>query len=359
MDQLEPNHYDQVRPLSAGLAEIHLNVIAVLKGDCPGEVYVDNLRAPRAAILITGDGYYLAGDPHNQAFNTAVNALLPRDDYFVLFCDLKRWRPALKAILKDTYAVQAGRLYYTFRQPLIPDWQARIPEGFSVQQVDAALLSRELEHSDAVVEGIADGWRTTELFLERGFGFCIVHQDAIVSWSLVDYVDGTRCEIGVNTAWDYRQQGLGTLVTAATAAHAVAQGFTSIGWHCWANNVGSIGVAEKVGFVQAAAYAILINHWAAENVTDMSPDEFRAFAELYERWFEAEPPTGGYPHFVAATAWALARERANCFAQLNRAVDVGWLRSVAQLREHWPEFFWNPQLDDIEEWQALRARLEE
>jgi GNAT superfamily N-acetyltransferase len=355
---IELDHYDRARPLFAGLAEMHLNVTAVLKGDCPGKVYVDNLDTPRAALLVTGDGYYLAGDTQNQAFNAAVNAFLPRDDYFVLFCDIEVWGPALDTILKHTYAVRAGRRYHTFQQPRMPDWQARIPEGFSVQRVDAALLSRELEHGDEVVEGIAAGWQTTDLFLQRGFGYCTVHQDTIASWSLVDYVDGARCEIGVNTAWDYRRRGLGSLATAATAAHATTQGFRTIGWHCWANNVGSIGVAEKVGFVQAATYDIWINHWAAENVTDMTQDEFRAFAERYKRWFEAEPPTSGYPHLVAATAWALARERGQCYVQLNRAVDVGWLRSVAQLREHWPEFFWNPHLEQIEEWKALRARLE-
>ena len=357
MDLVESG-YESVRPLFAGLAETHLNVTAVLDGDCPGQVYADDLGEPRAALVVSGDGCYLAGDTDNQAFNAALNAFLPRDTYFVLFCDLEAWRPALDAVLQHTYAVRAGRRYYTFRQPRIPDWPERIPEGFAVQPVDAALLARGLQHGDAVQEGILGTWRTLELFLQRGFGFCLVHGGDIASWSLCDFASGSRCEIGISTAGDYRRRGLGTLAAAATAAHAAAQGFRTIGWHCWANNVGSIGVAEKVGFVRAADYEVYINHWAAENVTDMTPDEFRAFAEAYERWFQAEPPTGGYPHLVAATAWAMARVRGLCFQQLHRAVDVGWLRSVAQLREAWPEFFMNPQREQQEEWKTLRARLE-
>ncbi len=357
MYEIGLDRYESVRPLFAGLAEMHLNVTAVLNGDCPGQVYVDSLDSPRAALVVSGDGRYLAGNPQDRTFNAAVNALLPRETYFVLFCDLEAWRPALDAILKHTYAVRAGRQYHTCRQPRIPDRQARVPEGFSMQLVDAAFFSRGLEHTDHVIGGLAGEWRTLDLFLQRGFGFCMVHQDTIVSRSLVDFIDGARCEICIHTARDYQRRGLGTLTAAATTAYAAAHGLAT-GWHCWANNAGSIGVAENVGFVKAADYEVYINHWPAENVTDMTQHEFRAFAEMYERWFEAEPPRSGYPHIVAATAWALAGDRGRSFQQLHRAVDVGWLRSVAQLRELWPEFFLNPEREQQEEWKALRARLE-
>jgi len=359
MNQLDPNRYELARPLFAGLGEMHLNVTAVLNGDCPGHVHVDDPASPRSAVLVSDDGYYLGGNVHNQAFNSALNAWLPRDSYFVLFCDLGAWRPALDTILQHTYAVCTQRRYYTCREPGRLDWPARLPAGFAIQPVDAALLARGLRRGDVVQEAIDGTWRSAELFQQRGFGAVLVHGDEIAAWSLCDFVDGGRCEMGINTAHDYRRRGLGTLTAAANLSYARTRGYDTVGWHCWANNVGSIGVAEKAGFVHSATYDVYINHWPAENITDMTRDEFRAFAEHYERWFEAEPPAGGYPHLVAATAWSLAGERARCFAQLNRAVDVGWLRSVAQLREHWPEFFWNPQLDQIAEWQALRARLEE
>ena len=50
--------------------------------------------------------------------------------------------------------------------------------------------------------------------------------------------------------------------------------------------------------------------------------------------------------------------RQGCFRHLHRAVDLGWLRGVEHLRAVWPEFFWNPHLDEMEEWQALLKRFE-
>jgi hypothetical protein len=122
--------------------------------------------------------------------------------------------------------------------------------------------------------------------------------------------------------------------------------------------VGSIGVAENVGFQKAIDYDVLINHWVAENITDMTGDEFRAFAEFYEHEFQSRAPANGFPYIVAAKARALSGDRQGCFRHLNKAVDLGWLSDADHLREIWPEFFWNPKLDQMEEWSDLLTRFE-
>jgi GNAT superfamily N-acetyltransferase len=357
--KIEARAYENLYPILAELMEMHLNLTAVLEGRAPGEIYADDAANPRTVYLISSDGHYLAGDAGNQDFNRGVNAALPRDTYFVLFCVPGRWANALELVLRDTYAIAGRRHYCILQQPAIVDWQARIPAEFSMQRLDAALLAQDLGNHDDVVDGILEAWSSVDTFLAHGFGSCLVYDGDIVSWSQADYVSGDRCEIGIHTAGEYRRQGLGTLTAAANAAHAIAQGFSTVGWHCWSNNAGSIGVAENVGFHKAAEYEVYINHWAAENVSDMTQDEFRAFAELYERQFETNPPAAsGYPHIVAAAAWALAGDRQGCFRQLHNAVDLGWLRSADHLREIWPEFFWNPNLDQMMEWQDLVERFE-
>jgi hypothetical protein len=355
----ESRDYERLRPIFAGLAETHLNVVAVLDGNCPGEIYVDDLRRPQSALLVSGDGYYLAGQADNLALNRALNEVLPRDHYFVLFCSPEQWATALDVILEDTYAIRAPRRYYTLGQPRIRDWQNRIPDGYEMRRIDAQLLDTDRENREGVVGGILDGWLSIDAFLEGGFGFSLVQGDEIVSWSLSDYVKGDRCEIGINTAWHHRRQGLGTLTAAATAAHAAAQGFVTVGWHCWDNNVGSIGVAGNVGFQISEEYDVYINHWVAENISDMSQHQFQSFARFYEREFNARPPATGFPYVVAAKAWALSGDRAGCFRHLHKAIDVGWLRGVEHLRQIWPELWFNPHLEEMEEWQALIVRFQQ
>jgi RimJ/RimL family protein N-acetyltransferase len=355
--RIEAADLEKIRPLTAGLETIHLNLVAILEGTCSGQVFTDGGTPPRTAYITWGVLNYLAGDPGNPAFNREVNRVLPRDGYFVLICDPDAWAAALDEVLVGTYAVRATSRYHELHQHPIPDWQARLPEGYEMRPVDVALLSGGFKNLETIEEWINHAWGSQEAFLSRGLGSCLVAEDTIASWSVMDYASGARCEMGIATDAQHRRRGLGTLAAAATAARALDRGFSQLGWHCWANNVGSQGVARNVGFRLITAYDVFINHWPAENVTDMTEEEFCTFARAYEQAFEVRPPTDGYPHVVAAKAWALGRERAGCFRHLNRAVDLGWLKGTEHLREIWPEFFWNPNLDENPEWRALRDRF--
>ena len=358
MHRLDQCNLELARPVLAELGEIQLHIHAVLDGQTPGEVYVNEPARPKTACLVSGDAVYLAGAATNAEFNVAVNALLPRDTYFVLFCDPVGWAGALETVLQGTYAVRTSRRFYEFERPKIADWRAHVGEGFSMECINAEFLARDPKNQDSVVDGILGEWRTVDLFLERGFGTCLVCDTDVVSWSLADYVRGDRCEIGITTDWGYRKQGLGTLTAAANVEYARSRGMSTIGWHCWDNNAGSMGVARNVGFRQAARYDVFINHWAAENISDMTQDEFRAFAEFYERTLETNPSASGFPHIVTAKAWGLSGNRAGCFRHLAKAADMGWLRDAEHLRRIWPELWFNPNLEQLQEWQELVSRFE-
>jgi RimJ/RimL family protein N-acetyltransferase len=357
LHKLAPQDYEQARPIFGAWAQTHLNVTAVIDGRAPGAVYVDDARDPRTADVVSGDGHYLAGYAGNDAFNRALNALLPGDTYFGLFYHAESWEEQFAVLLEGKYAVKYPRRYYTLGRPAIPDWRARLPPGFSMRRVDAALLSGlDPEERGALQEAIGETWRSPALFFEHGFGFCLLHGGAVASRCLADFVSGDCCEIGIYTAAAYRRQGLGTLTAAAAVADA-ADRFAHVGWHCWDNNVGSIGVAENVGFELRQRYSIYFNHWAAENITDMSRDEFRAFAGHYAAEFARQPPASGFPYVVAAKAWCLAGDGAAAVEYLHRAVDVGWLRDRDHLRALWPELFSYELLHNEEGWPELSTRL--
>jgi RimJ/RimL family protein N-acetyltransferase len=150
-------------------------------------------------------------------------------------------------------------------------------------RVDQAFLARQdLAHLDDVRER-ASPWTD---FARDGFGFCLLHGATIVSHCLADCVSGSRCELGIFTNGGYRRRGLGALTLAATVEYCLEQRLPTIGWHCWANNWGSQALAEKVGFRLAGAYAHYANSAAAENPDDLTPAEWQAHGEFFERAFE-------------------------------------------------------------------------
>jgi len=176
---------------------------------------------------------------------------------------------------------------------------------------------------------------------------------------MTDYVCGDACEIGVFVDEGHRLKGLGSLVATRTADEAFGRGLRRVGWMSWACNHGSVAVSLNAGFSDVCKYDIYINHWPAENPSDLTQEEFQTFAEEYEARFAEHPPVdSGYPHIVAATAWALAGNGQKCRAQLRNAINMRWLTSVAQLKTLWPELFTAPDLQERKPWAELLALLE-
>ena len=131
------------------------------------------------------------------------------------------------------------------------DWQQRLPKGFTVERIDAAIAAQL--QSDLVEAGIAPWfdtvWGSIERFLDGGFGFVVMHEGAIISncrsWSITEGV----AAIQVSTRSRYRQSGLATLVCCAFIERCAECGFTPE-YSCDAENVASAALAEKLGFVR-------------------------------------------------------------------------------------------------------------
>jgi RimJ/RimL family protein N-acetyltransferase len=93
-------------------------------------------------------------------------------------------------------------------------------------------------------------------FLQRSFGVCLVHDEAVVGFCLSEYNTDGRCEVGVWTAEAQRQRGLGKLMTLALVEQALQRGYTEVGWHCWADNLPSAALARSAGFVLSHDYPV-------------------------------------------------------------------------------------------------------
>jgi RimJ/RimL family protein N-acetyltransferase len=267
MHELKPAQYELVQPLFRPL-RWHLTSAAVLDGNSPGRVFVDDPVSPASAFMFSPEGCYLAGDPNDEAFNSALNQIIVRqrglgEHVQVLFLAVLTdgWQERLATILAPHLPVEVSRCHYVCRTVQHP-WRSRLPESCAVHRIDRSLLdSPRLMVPDHVVSWMANNWATVDDFVERGFGFVTACRDEIVSWSLADCVSGDQCEIGIRTASGYRRRGLAAATAAATAEYALSHGFSKVGWHSPTDNLGSIATAERVGFQREreyrAAYALL------------------------------------------------------------------------------------------------------
>jgi hypothetical protein len=182
--------------------------------------------------------------------------------------------------------------------------------------------------------------------MEKGFGFCLLHENTIVSWCIADFVAGNDYEMGIHTDEDYRKRGFATLTVAAAVEHCLANGVENIGWHCWSSNVASAATAKKVGFEQTIEHPVyhawynkfdnfLVQGW-------FNLDQYKKYqeaAEAYEAAFEmkeageedalsshiySDEGIEGWCYYSAARAWALVSDSNSAFKNLHKAIDTGW-----------------------------------
>lgn len=269
---LDASQYKLVRPLLRDLLDIHLSIVSLLEALSPGAVFVDDLDQPKSVFGYSMRRFFLAGNPNNGAFNQGVkdffkdtlypNAAAMEMPYFALRYSPNGWDELIPEILEDNHPVREIRHFYEFSgTQLASDWRSLIPEGFALRRVNRSLLAqRHLDNLDKIIDEMQSERSTEEDFLEKSFGFCLVREDeGIVAWCMSEYNCTGRCEVGIATQKDYRRRGFATATAAAVVEHALNNGISHIGWHCYASNQPSIATALKVGLKKVCEYT---EYWA-------------------------------------------------------------------------------------------------
>ncbi|MFX1577902.1 MAG: GNAT family N-acetyltransferase [Promethearchaeota archaeon] len=262
LTSLSLEHYDHIRSLCQGF-DFQLIITALIELTSPGHIFVDDPEKPTCCFLSTAEGCFLAGNPNNDAFNAKLGNYLqekmrtaktrPEDEIeLILSVHPKTWTKQFATIFPTQTPIYIPRRYYTCTQL---KWKDSVTLPYTIIQISQSLLtSPDVSIPDHIRSWIASNWGSQDAFLKRGFGFATMHQQKLVSWSLTDCVSGNRAEIGIRTQPEHRQQGLATSTAAATVNYALQHGFQHIGWHTSQDNIGSIRVAEKVGFEKTLDY---------------------------------------------------------------------------------------------------------
>jgi tetratricopeptide (TPR) repeat protein len=133
---------------------------------------------------------------------------------------------------------------------------------------------------------------------------------------------------------------------------------TTVGWHCYASNEGSIATARSVGFEKVLEYPVYfawfneVANLAVNGNMQFWQGQYREALAWYERAFQAgEAPVWAY--VSAASANSLLGEKEAAFRCLRQAIERGF-DDLVRLKN-------SPHLEALHstaEWQALVDRLE-
>ena len=252
--ELETSRFRGTRPLW-GEMWMHLAVESIFEGRTAARMFVDDAAKPRAAMTWTGQRLYLAGDVGSAEFSEILNTqYVPTHRWFVTYCSPEVIDCALMSL--PGKVVRRGRIYYE-GDPSKHTCVVEPPEGYVIEPITKSLLNRGLTHTDWVMEEMTSERSSVEEFLGKSFGFAALHGGEFACWCMSEYNLWDRCEVGIETVKEHRRRGLANLVAGAMFDHAADIGVRRIGWHCWADNVGSLATAERLGLRRVAEFPAL------------------------------------------------------------------------------------------------------
>jgi RimJ/RimL family protein N-acetyltransferase len=342
LQELKSDEFERARSLFQGF-DYSLSIHAAIEGYNPGRIFVDDVYQPRTALALTVEGYLLAGDDNNLETDGALRYLFKEKlftgEVFVngdwsmsLVVHPETWEAKLPKLI-PTHEVEKIERYQYLCRALKFDWRNNIPEEYTVRCVDRTLLNdAEVVFPDAVREWMdfKEMWWTEENFLSRGVSFVITREREVAAWCTPDCVAGDQIDVGVITHPAHRRRGLAAVAVAATVEHCLSCGFSAIGWHCNAGNVGSWKTAEKVGFKRNREYAYYyymydpLDHQAELGWYYYRRGEYAKTVQYYEQVFALRDENPDYYYHLVASAWALVGDREKALKYLLAAIDHGW-----------------------------------
>lgn len=222
-----------------------------------GEAWVDNIKNPKVAQIKVGvfnffSGYSNITEARELVENIHEEALIILED--------DEWLDIIKEVYNENlYELKRYAFERSFENFNIEDLKKnveRLPKEYEFRKIDKEIAySKSLQE---LTEDFTSQFDSIEHYLERGIGFCILHNGKVVSGasSYNSYKGGIEVEI--DTLEEYRRKGLAQIVASALILYCIENNIYP-NWD--AANLESVALAEKLGYKMKKIYnAYYINN---------------------------------------------------------------------------------------------------
>lgn len=256
MQELKTNEFYRAKPLYTNIRYGAVIPHSVFEGNNPGRVFVDRTEKPSVALVCLRRTHaYITGDSTIEEFSLP-ELLLQGPNYkeLYLYSYPEIWQEKVGKMLRGT-GYQIYRRAFTLSVSNFSahlNWRNRVPQGFRINNVDRELVER-ISHE--VSSGIKGYWGSIQNFLSRGLGYCMLHDDEIVSVCYTTRVGGGECDIQINTIEKFRNQGYAALTASAFIEECLSRRLKPV-WECRTDNIPSNGLAEKLGFEAIGVFPV-------------------------------------------------------------------------------------------------------
>lgn len=215
-----------------------------------GKIYVDSIENPKILLFQLDFVNFVSGNPFNKQITELLSLIPPHK---MIFVPTEEWAKILKNHFGFKFVEKKESRWKLFSSQLdinhISNLAGSIPTGFTLEKIDSAnaeLFTAELKGE------IFELFGSKELFLEKGFGFCLREDVTICAAAATGHPPYKKSfEIQVITDRKYRKKGLATVACAALIKYSLENGFKP---HWDAASKPSVNLALKLGYTNPVPY---------------------------------------------------------------------------------------------------------
>lgn len=224
-------------------------ILACLRGNM-GTAWGNDPVNPTAGQVRVGSCIFFAGDFNSEAVYELIHNL-PQTAAVVT--DNNGWNKCIETtyegIVKkfSRYAFRKTPEHFDYN--LLKSFISAVPKGYELKKVDAA-IAHEPSFTE-LSEGFTEQFKSIDDFVDKGVGYCIMHNGQVVcgATSYTVYDDGI--EIQIFTHPDHRRKGLASAAASALILDCLDRGK----YPSWdAANLNSVALAQKLGYILKGPY---------------------------------------------------------------------------------------------------------
>jgi hypothetical protein len=247
----------------------NIEVKAVASGVNPGRIYVDDAANITAALIwVKGqNGFQLIGNARSEPFLNELEEFMKEHiEPELLRLNIhtvevgvvdKRWEDVLHHMAANKEVHSDIQHVFTMDSTQgITEYRSHqaIHEGYPSQnevvrllRLDETLLKVGEFNNQSFLKGkVSRFWDNMDDFLEHGFGYIAVHNEAIASVCFSAFISDQWHAIDIETIEAYKKSNYGKWVARAFVEECRNKGIQPY-WDCSPDNAGSIRLAEGVG----------------------------------------------------------------------------------------------------------------
>jgi len=225
----------------------------------PGRIFVDNMVSPKTGLIWLGnnDGFIFFGDEKNDAFikdmNIFIDTYIVREakkvdlNWFEGMGNHQKWDYILENMFDHRKLGVWNQRVYTLErlnkmdEPIIEE-EYRVVKITNEFYENSNSLQKNLMHSK-----ILESWTSMEEFIEKGIGYCILHNEQIVSICFSGFVvENVHC-IHIETQEEHRRKKIGQKIAYQFVKDCLENEWIPY-WECMDSNKPSKAIAENLGF---------------------------------------------------------------------------------------------------------------